>query len=328
MTAPRPLLVLLGATASGKEAAAVHAAPLLAAEIVCADSAKPYRGLAVAAAAPPTAHAQTVPHHLVGTLDPSEHLDVARWTSMARAAIEDVALRGRRPLVVGGTALYLKSLLFGLFEGPRADPELRARLRAEEAASAGSLHARLAVVDPASAARLHRNDVKRLLRALEVFEKTGRSITDLQRQWPAGPRISYVAVGLRRDPADLGRRIDARIDRMLAAGLLDEVRALTAPGRLGPTASEMIGVKELLPALRRELDTGTRDDAALAAAVLDVRRHTRRLAKRQATWWKSFPGVAWLDVAADEPPETTGRRVAEAFGAAERPALCEDDAGA
>jgi tRNA dimethylallyltransferase len=308
-----PLLVLLAATAAGKEAAAVHAAPALGAEIVCADSAKPYRGLAIASAAPPEENARRVPHHLVATIEPSERLNAARWAEMAREAIASVRGRGRRPLVVGGTALYVKALLFGMFEGPAADPELRERLRSEEAAAPGTLHARLAAVDPAAAARLHANDVKRLLRALEVHEKTGRPISELQRQWAEAPREPFVAVGLRRDPADLRRRIDARVDRMATAGLADEVRALAGPGALGPTAGDVIGVKELLPALRREIETGVRDEAAIAAALADVKRHTWTLARRQATWWKRFPGTTWLDVSPDESAEDTGARVAEAF---------------
>ncbi len=311
-----PLLVLLGATATGKEAAAVHAAPLLGAEIVCADSAKPYRGLGIAAAAPPPAHVEAVPHHLVAVLDPSETLNAARWSNLARAAIAGISSRGRRPLVVGGTALYLKALLFGMFEGPSADAELRARLRAEEVALPGSLHARLASVDPVTAARLHRNDTKRLLRAIEVHEKTGRSITDLQKEWAAGPSEPYVAVGLRRDPADLRCRIDARVDRMVADGLLEEVRALVAAGRLGPTASEMIGVKELVPALRAEIETGIRDAAAIAKAIGEVKQHSWVLARRQGTWWKGFPGIRWLDVSPDEGAGSIGRRVAAEFGEA------------
>jgi len=308
-----PVLVLLGATASGKEGAAVHAAPELRAEIVCADSAKPYRGLGIAAAAPPPQHARDVPHHLVGVLEPTERLSAARWAEMARAACADIRSRGLRPLVVGGTALYLKALLFGMFEGPGADHDLRARLRAEEAASPGVLHARLAAVDPASAARLHRNDVKRLLRAIEVHEKTGRPISEMQREWSAAPREPYVAVGLRRDAVDLRRRIDARVARMADAGLVDEVRALVAAGRLGPTSGEMIGVKELVPALEREIETGVADPAAIEAALAEIRQHTWILSRRQATWWKSFPAVRWLDVSPEETPEVTGWRVAEAF---------------
>ena len=291
----------------------MHAAPDLGAEIVCADSAKPYRGLGIAAAAPPPEHARSVPHHLVGVLDPTERLSAARWAEMARDACADIRSRGRRPLVVGGTALYLKALLFGMFEGPGADQELRARLRADEAASPGTLHARLAAIDPVSAARLHRNDVKRLVRAIEVHEKTGRPISDLQREWSAAPRESYVAVGLRRDAVDLRRRIDARVARMASAGLVDEVRALVASGRLGPTSGEMIGVKELVPALSREIETGVADAAAIEAAFAEIRQHTWILSKRQATWWKSFPSVRWLDVSPEETAEVTGWRIVEAL---------------
>jgi len=305
-----PLLVLLGPTAGGKESSAVHAAPLLDAELIVADSVKPYRGLAIAAAAPPAAHAARVPHDLVGCLEPTERLHAARWVALAGAAIDDVRARGRTPLVVGGTALYLKALLYGLFEGPAADHAVRARLRAEEAAAPGSLHARLVAVDPDAAARIHANDLKRLLRALEVFETTGRPISDVQREWGGAPRLPYRAVGLRRGRDDLRDRIRRRVDRMVAAGLVAEVAALVEADLLGPTAAEAIGVKELVP-LIREGRTG--DPAALAAALEAIRAHTWQLARRQATWWRRFPGVTWLDVAPDEPPEETGRRVAEAL---------------
>ena len=143
--------------------------------------------------------------------------------------------------------------------------------------------------------------------------RTGRPISELQAQWDAGPREPYVAVGLRRDPADLRRRIDLRVDRMVAAGLVEEVRALAAPGRLGPTAGELIGVKELLPALRADETTGAPEASALRDAVAAVKQHTWILARRQGTWWKGFPGIAWIDVPPDEPSSETGRRVAEAF---------------
>ena len=310
------LHVLLGSTASGKEAAAVAAAPLLGAEILCADSVKPYRGLAIAAAAPPPEALARVPHHLVGALDPSERLDVRRWCEMVDAAVADIRSRGAVPLLVGGTALYLRSYLFGLFDGPPADPALRERLTADEAARPGTLHALLAERDPATAARLHPNDTKRLLRALEVHEKTGRSISEQQTQWAGAPRVPYVAVGLRRTREDLRRRIDLRIDRMVTAGLLEEVRALAAPGRLSATAAEAIGVKEVLAVARREIETGRTDDAARDAAIAEIRRNTWTFSRRQATWWRRFPGVRWLDVPANETPETTGHRVASHFGEA------------
>ncbi|MCE9637880.1 MAG: tRNA (adenosine(37)-N6)-dimethylallyltransferase MiaA [Planctomycetes bacterium] len=303
---PEPLLVLLGSTASGKEAAAVAAARILGAEIICADSVKPYRGLEIAAAAPPPESLAAVRHHLVGVLDPSERLDAKRWCGLVDAAIGDVRSRGARPLVVGGTALYLRSLLFGLFDGPPQDAELRARLATDESVAPGTLHARLALVDAAAAARLHPNDTKRLLRALEVHEKTGRPISELQGQWSGPPRVPYLALGLRRSREDLRRRIDARIDRMAAAGLVDEVRALAAQGRIGATAAKAIGVKELVPAL------GPGGD--LAAAFAEVRRHTWTFARRQDTWWRRFPGVTWLDVAPDESSPVTGERIASHFG--------------
>ena len=305
-----PLLVLLGPTASGKESSAVHAAPLLDAELIVADSVKPYRGLEIAAAAPPPAHAARVPHHLVGCLAPSERLHAARWVELAEGAIADVRARRRRPLLVGGTALYLKALLFGLFAGPAADHGLRERLRAEEEDAPGTLHARLAAVDPDAAARIHAHDLKRLLRALEVHEKTGRPISDVQREWGGAPRIPYRAVGLRRTREDLRDRIRRRIERMVEQGLVAEIEARVAAGDLGPTAREAIGVKELVPLIEQ----GLQHDAAELAHVLEaIRAHTWQLARRQGTWWKRFPDVTWLDVSEDETPEATGTRVAAAL---------------
>ncbi len=307
--AARPLAVVTGCTASGKEAAAACAARILGAEIVCADSVKPYRGLGIAAAAPPV-RPEGPRHHLVAVLDPAERLDAAGWCRLATEAIAGIEARGARPLVVGGTALYLRAFLFGMFDGPPPDRNLRARLTAEDEASPGSAHVKLRRVDPASADRLHPNDRKRVVRALEVHALTGRPLSEVQNQWGGPPRVPYVGVGLRRGREDLRTRIDARIDRMLREGLVDEIRALAAPGRLGPTAVDAIGVKELLPALRRELETGTRDAAAIDAAVAAIRRNTWTFARRQQTWWRSFPGITWLDVAPGESPEHTGERIA------------------
>lgn len=306
--------MLLGSTASGKEAAALEAAPLLSAEILCADSVKPYRGLRIASAAPDEAARARVPHHLAETLDPRERLHAQRWSGMVAEASADVRRRGRRPLLVGGTALYLRAHLFGVFDGPQADPALRDRLRAEEAASPGALHARLAEVDPSAAAKLHPNDTKRLVRALEVHALTGRPISEQQVQWSGPPRVPYLAVGLRRTRPDLRRRIDARVARMDAGGLFDEIRTLVAAEAIGPTAAEAIGVKELVPVVRRELETGAIDPAARDAALTRVRSNTWTLARRQDTWWRRFPGVTWLDVPPGETPAETGRRIAGNFG--------------
>ncbi len=318
------LLVLLGPTASGKESSAIHAAEHMAAtglpgselprvELVVCDSVKPYRGLGIAAAAPPAAHVGRVPHHVVDCIDPREPLNAARWVALAEAAIADIRSRGLRPLVVGGTALYLKALLFGLFDGPPADPALRAELRAIEAATPGALHARLTSADPAAATRIHPHDLKRLLRALEVHAATGRPISEAQQQWTAGPRVAYRAVGLRRTREDLRDRIERRVRRMVDQGLLAEVAARQAEGALGPTAIEAIGVKELLPLVASAADVHAIPASELAAALESIRAHTWQLARRQINWWKHFPEVHWLDVAADESPAETGRRVADAF---------------
>ena len=298
-----PLLVLVGPTAGGKSGAALHAAPVLDAEIVVCDSVKAYRGLEIASAAPTTAVREQVPHHLVSCVDPAEHLNAARWLALAEEAIEVVRGRGRVPLVVAGTPLYLRALLYGLLDGPPRDAALRERLTLEEGASPGSLHGRLRDVDNDAAERIHPNDLKRLLRALEVHAATGRPISAQQTQWSA-PRRPYRAVGLRRSRDDLRSRIVRRIDRMFAAGLHEQVAALLASGDAGPTAREAIGVKELAGV---PLDA---PEPALARAREELRAHTWQLARHQRTWWRRFPGIHWLDVSADEPAAELGERVA------------------
>jgi tRNA dimethylallyltransferase len=310
-----PLLIVLGPTASGKESAAVYAAEALDAELIVADSVKPYRGLEIAAAAPPREHVERVQHHLVGCLPPTERLNARLWVELAETAIADVRARGKTPLVVGGTALYLKALLFGLFAGPEADHELRARLRIDEEAAPGTLHERLRVVDPVAADRIHRNDLKRLLRALEVYEKTGRPISDVQREWGGAPRRAYRAIGLRRTRDDIRNRIERRIARMVEDGLVDEIDARVAAGDLGATAAEAIGVKELVPLLTARRGGEPEPPDALYTALEAIRAHTWQLAKRQTNWWKRFPDVEWLDLAADESASAVGARVAAALTA-------------
>lgn len=314
-TEDEPLLVVLGPTASGKESTASWVAPHLNAELVVCDSVKPYRGLGIASAAPPPGHEAAVPHHLVGVVEPWEPLNAARWLELAERAIRRLRERGKRVVIAGGTALYLKSMLFGIFEGPAADRELRARLEREEERAPGSLHKRVRAIDPVTAGRVHAHDTKRLVRAIEVFEKTGRPISAQQAEWDAGPRLPYVAVGLRRERSDLVSRIDGRVERMVEAGLLDEIRALLEPGVLGPTAAEAIGVKELVPLLREEAASGVLDRDALEQALERVRIHTRQLSRHQTKWWRRFPGVHWIDVEPDDPREHIGARALEIFRA-------------
>lgn len=302
--AGRPLLrVLCGPTASGKESVALRLAPLLDAEVVVLDSMKVYRGMDVGTSKVPPAARAGIPHHLLDVADPGETMSASRFLALADGAAAGIAARGRSVLVVGGTTLYLKALLFGLFEGPEADLPLRARLEEE---GAGTLHRRLAAADPAAAARIHPTDLRRLVRALEVLEKTGRPISDLQVEWKAlRPRYPHRLLALRRPRAELHARIAARVAAMDREGLVAEVERLrAAPGGLGRTAGQAIGYKEIASFLDGEIPT--REEA-----LEKVRTRTNRLARAQETWLRSFPGMGFLDVPAAEAPEVTARRAAE-----------------
>jgi tRNA dimethylallyltransferase len=281
-------LILTGPTASGKTHLGIELAERLGAEIVAMDSMTLYRGLDVGTAKPGPAEQGRVRHHLLDVLDPWESASVAWWREQAAACCRDIASRGRRPLFVGGTPLYLKALLFGLFDGPPADEALRQRLTAEaEQRGRAALHARLAQVDPATAARLHPNDVRRVVRALEVWKLTGRPISAWQQQWTAAEHppgsMPPRALWLDLPREELYARINARVEQMIAAGLVDEVRALRRlPRPLGREAAQAVGYKELFDHLDGR--------ATLGEAVERIRTRSRNLAKRQLTWFRHLPG--------------------------------------
>ncbi|MHC4549670.1 MAG: tRNA (adenosine(37)-N6)-dimethylallyltransferase MiaA [Planctomycetota bacterium] len=277
------LYVLVGPTASGKSRAALPLARALDAEVVSLDSMLLYRGMDLGTDKPRATG--DVPHHLVDLLDPAERFDVRRYLALADAAIADITARGRRALVVGGTGLYLMGLLKGVFDGVSRDPAFRARAAT---AAPADLHARLAQVDPRAAGRIHPRDRRRITRALEVFEATGRPLSELQTQFEGPDRYRAVLAGIALPRPVLKERIRARVARMLAAGLVDEVRGLD----LGPTAGQAVGYKEILGALRGDYD--------LDEARRLIERNTLRLARRQATWFKRFD-VHWVDGLAPDP---------------------------
>jgi tRNA dimethylallyltransferase len=295
-------LVLTGPTGSGKTQLGIELARRLDAEIISMDSMALYRGMDIGTAKPTPDERRDIPHHLIDVLDPWESASVAWWLERARAACADIEARGKQVLFVGGTPLYLKTLMFGLFEGPPADRELRRRLT-EEAERLGvpALHQRLAAVDPASADRIHVNDLRRIIRALEVYEATARPISAWQTQWgqesgvrsqeSGKPSASLTADFCLLTPvlwldvprAELYERINRRVDDMFAAGLVDEVRGLRDLGRpLSREASQALGYKEVLAYLdgRQEL----------AAAIELVKTRSRNFAKRQITWFRHLPG--------------------------------------
>jgi tRNA dimethylallyltransferase len=298
MTDPTAILIITGPTAGGKERLAVEAAARIGGEILSADSMKVYRGMDIGTAKASPDQRGRVPHHLLDLADPAETFSAARWLRAAEAVIAQCAARGRVPVVSGGTPLYLKALLEGLFEGPAADPALRARLHAEaQTLGSPALHERLAQIDPAAAARIHPNDLRRITRALEVWQATGHTITDLQRQWgEMRADLRPLIIGLRRDGEDLTRRIAARVRRMLDDGLVDEVRRLDArPEGLARGPRQALGYAEVL-----EMLAGRLAEADLEAAIV---AHTRQFARRQRSWLGRFEGVRWLDAAPDASTE-------------------------
>jgi tRNA dimethylallyltransferase len=288
-------ILLLGPTACGKSALAMRLAAERRLEIVSIDSAQVYRGMDIGTAKPSTAERAAVAHHLIDIRDPAEPYSAADFVADAPTVIAAVRARGALPLVVGGTMLYAKALREGLSDLPAADPEVRSRLEAEAAQHGWpAMHARLASVDPVTAARLKPNDSQRIQRALEVFEVTGVPMAQLHaaQQRPALD-LAVIAL-LPEDRAALHRRIEERFDAMLAHGFLDEVKALRARGDLDPDLPSMrsVGYRQAWAHLE-----GQTDYAAFRAASIAA---TRQLAKRQITWLRSMRGATLIDpLAAD-----------------------------
>jgi tRNA dimethylallyltransferase len=283
-------ILLLGPTACGKSALAMRLAREIALEIVSVDSAQVYRGMDIGTAKPSAAERAQVPHHLLDLRDPSEPYSAADFVRDATQAIGQIRARGRLPLVVGGTMLYAKALREGLSALPSADREVRARIeaRAREIGWPG-LHAELARIDPATAARLPPNDSQRIQRALEVFELTGVPLSQLQST-PHKPQLALATIALvPQDRAELHRRIERRFDAMLAAGFLDEVRALMARGDLDPDLPSLrsVGYRQAWQHLAQGTPFAEFRAAAIAA--------TRQLAKRQITWLRSMRDAATVD---------------------------------
>jgi tRNA dimethylallyltransferase len=286
MTVPLPILVILGPTASGKSALALAVAQRGCAEILSVDSMQVYRGMDIGTAKPTAAEQASVRHHLIDVAAPSETFAVSQYVALAERTIADAAARSIRIIAAGGTPLYYKSLFEGLFEGPGADAATRARLNDQPLEA---LHARLMEVDPAAAARIHVNDRKRLVRALEVFELTSRPISSFQTDWSGGAtRHDAVWVGLSWEREALNRRINARVKAMMDQGWLQETqRLLETHGRLSRTAAEATGYHELIEHLAGRV--------SLDDAVEQIKIATRQLARRQMKWFRRFSQVRWID---------------------------------
>jgi len=302
--------VIVGPTAGGKTALAVRLAQLLAplggGEVVTADSIQIYRGLDIGSAKPTLAERCGIPHHLIDIVEPTDEFTIHDWLRAAESSISDIQSRGRVPILVGGTHLYIKGFLDGMFDGPGADESLRVQLRARGLAA---LREELCRVDPAAAARIHANDERRTVRALEVFHLTGKTISDHQQQWDREDhrRTDCMLIGLDWSIDAINRRINARVRQMIEQGLVQECRALRDAGRFGVQSREALGYKQILEHFDGK--------CTLDEAVEQIKIQTRRFAKNQRTWLKRLrltSGSVWIN-ADESDPETWPERVQSAL---------------
>jgi tRNA dimethylallyltransferase len=287
----RPLIVLVGPTAVGKSAVAIRLALKLGSEIISADSRMVYHGMDVGTAKPGPAERTGVVHHLMDVVAPDEPFSAGRFKTLASAVIERMQREGKIPIIVGGTGLYVKLLLHGLWEGPEADWPFREGLYEDERREgAGYLHQRLKTIDPDSALAIKPQDRSKLVRAIEVYEKTGRPISEHHREHRFSEKpYEAILIGLRRSRDDLYRRIETRVDQMLADALVEEVRGLIEKGYSAELPSmKGLGYRQIVGYIKGEYDR--------AGAVDRLKRDTKRYAKRQFTWFNRDPSIRWIDL--------------------------------
>lgn len=314
--------MIVGPTAGGKTALAVEVALEFErrgcgrGEVISADAFQVYRAMDIGTGKATAHERRGVVHHCIDVLEPDDPapFTVARWLQLTEAAARQIRARGGVPIIAGGTHLYVKSFLEGMFEGPGADERVREQLRSM---SPAARREELERVDPVAAARIHPNDERRTIRAIEVYRLTGTPMSDHQTQWDRDPRPDAVLVGLDWEPGAINRRINARVREMVERGLVEEVRALWQSGRLGPQATEALGYKQVVA----WLDAGA-DEAGLTDTLEQIKIETRRYAKNQRTWLRrlrKITGAVWLRPAGQSLGEMTQTVVAAALLATERP---------
>ena len=302
----KPVVVIVGPTAVGKSRIAVEVAKAFETDVLTADSRQVYRGMDVGTDKPASEERQAVPHRLIDLVDPDESFNAGLYRRRAIDEIERLYRDCRLPLIVGGTGLYVRTLLKGLCDAPQADPIMREALR-QEAEDQGydRLYARLVDVDPVIAARLHPRDESKVIRALEVYQLSGRRMSEFQQEHGFAERpFAALMIGLNRDRDMLYRRIEGRIDWQLAHGLIEETKQLLAQGyQRDSAAMKGLGYRQVAEHLAGEYDA--------AEMVRRFKRDTRHFSKRQMTWFRKEPGIQWLMIEESEPVQHTTTRVIE-----------------
>ncbi|MDC4204747.1 MAG: tRNA (adenosine(37)-N6)-dimethylallyltransferase MiaA [Candidatus Manganitrophus sp.] len=298
-------MILVGPTAVGKSAVAERLALALGTDILVADSRQIYQGMDIGTDKPSPESRARVPRHLIDLVPPDGSFSAGKFKKLAEEKITALSREGKPIFIEGGTGLYIKTLLYGLWEGPPADWDLRRRLLQEESEKGeGILHRRLAEVDPAAAERIHPRDLPKLVRALEVYHQTGRPISEVHadHRFAEPPKGAYCLIGLRRDREDLYQRIEQRVEAQIAKGLIEETAGLLSAG-FSPELPSMrgLGYKQMTRYIRGEQ---TREEA-----IATLKRDTRHYAKRQMTWFRADPKIEWIDLRPDEAPEEAADRI-------------------
>ncbi|GAB6183538.1 tRNA (adenosine(37)-N6)-dimethylallyltransferase MiaA [Thermodesulfovibrio hydrogeniphilus] len=293
----KKIIILLGPTGVGKTDISIHLAKLLNAEIISSDSMQIYKYMDIGTAKPSLKERQEVPHHMIDIINPWEYFSTGSYIEKVKKIIEELFQKGKTSLVVGGTGLYLRAITEGIFEGPDADWELRKKLIEEEKKNPGSLYKILKDIDPETANKLYSTDLRRIIRALEVFFKGKMRISEIQKKLTAPLPYDFIKIGLKRDRKELYRLIEERVEKMIHAGLIEEVRfVLTLIKKHANThfplpALQAIGYKEIAGYLA--------DCYLLEEAVRLIKKRTKMYAKRQFTWFKKEKDILWFDITGD-----------------------------
>ncbi|MCF7975034.1 MAG: tRNA (adenosine(37)-N6)-dimethylallyltransferase MiaA [Phycisphaerae bacterium] len=300
-------ILILGVTASGKATLGFELAQQIQAEIISVDSMKIYKRMDIGTAKPSLERQQAIPYHMIDLVEPSDDsYNVGRYYDEAYQAVHAIQAKNKPVIAVGGTALYVKAMLYGLFDGPGADETVRAELIEQvQVDGLPALHHALTLIDPEAAQKISANDQRRIVRALEVYRVTGKPISSFQTQFDASsPRHDWIVLGLRRAKDMESRRINARVKKMVEAGLIDEIRSLLAEeSPLSQQARAAIGYAEIIDHLHGLL---TQDEA-----IERMKINTRRLAKAQRTWFKTFRQVKWIDIQEQDTVESVTNKARE-----------------